>query len=150
MLIFNPSLLGVPGVLGRSPGRTRRHPSQLTPRVSSPQKPRRRRSPSSFAPLPRRRGGAEQPCLPGRRRKWANLNSASRWMGPCRVGVRQLSARRGRSRSGPGTSARRLVRTWPGGTKEGPGHGRPGGRTRCGLLCALHAAHWRSCSPELP
>lgn len=53
MLIFRPSLLGVPG-------RTRRHPSQFTPLVRSPQKPRRRRSPSSSSPLPRRRGGAER------------------------------------------------------------------------------------------
>lgn len=61
-------------------------------------------------------------------------------MGPCRVGARERSARRGRSRSGPGTSARRLVRTWPGGTEEGPGHGWSGGRTRCGLLCAARCA----------
>lgn len=92
------------------------------------------------SPLPG--GGAEQPRLPGRKRKCANLNSASRWMGLSGVGVQQRCAEREWHRSDPGTPAPRLVRTRPGGTE---GHGRPGRCARCRLLPAPDGAH-RGCS----
>ncbi|KAL6037272.1 hypothetical protein STEG23_015145, partial [Scotinomys teguina] len=111
----SPSLVGVSDALGGPRDVQQKElfsspdphilPSQ-TLRVSSPRTPQRRCN--HAPPTSLRRGEAEQPCLPGRKRKWANLNSASRWMGLRRVGVRQRSARRGRSHSGPRTLAPRL------------------------------------------